>query len=144
MLRGLASSARHNALAYGYSLTTTAAFGVLVALDHQPDILDVFLFAVGGTVTFIIATASITRGFRIGHDEEPRVVQALGASLGLFSVLGGLGAATLVGGATTGWVAWFLGPFAASSVYLLLSAIELVAARKISERAELELAKPDD
>lgn len=140
-LRGLASSTRHNALAYGYSLTTTGSFGVLTALDHTPHVSDVILFGIGGAVTFTLATTGVTRGFRVAQEEEPRVVQAIGASFGAVSVSGGVGLAALVGWGTSGWVPWLLGPFAASSVYLMLSALEFVAARRISEAADLELGK---
>jgi hypothetical protein len=139
LARGLASSARHNALAYGYSLTTTASFGTLAALDHAPSVLDVFLFAIGGSLTFMLATVGLTRGFTVGREEEPRVVQALAASFGVVSVCGGIGLAALVGWLATGWVAWLVGPFAASGVYLLLSAIELAVGRGIADRADLDL-----
>ncbi|HET8752679.1 MAG TPA: hypothetical protein VFM43_09190 [Gaiellaceae bacterium] len=139
LVRGLASSTRHNALAYGYSLATAGAFGVLTALDGAPHVGEIFLFGAGGALTFTLATAGVTRGFRVGEEEEPRIVQALGASFGFLSVTGGIGAAALVGWASSGWIPWLVGPFAASSVYLLLGALEFVAARRISETADLEL-----
>lgn len=144
LVRGLASSTRHNALAYGYSLVTTGAFGAVAALGGAPDVPDIFLFAVAGSVTFTLATVGLTRGFRVGQEDEPRVVHALAASFGLISVTGGIGLATLVGWAADGWVAWLVAPFAASSVYLLLSALEVVLARRIADRAELELQRSAD
>jgi len=139
LVRGLASSTRHNALAYGYSLTTTGSFGMLAALGHRPSVSDVFLFGVGAALTFTLATVGVTRGFRVGQEEEPRVVQALGASFGLVSVCGGIGLAALVGWAAGGWIPWLAAPFAASAVYLLLSAVEFVVARGVADSAELEL-----
>jgi hypothetical protein len=143
LVRGLASSTRHNALAYGYSLATTGAFGALAALDHAPEVADIFLFAIGGSVTFTLATVGLTRGFRVAQEDEPRVVHALAASFGLISVTGGIGLAVLVGWATKGWVPWLLAPFAASGGYLLLSALEVVLGRRIAERAELELEQAE-
>jgi hypothetical protein len=143
LVRGLASSTRHNALAYGYSLATTGSFGMLAALGHRPGVVDVFLFGIGGAVTFTLATAGVTQGFRVGREEEPRVVQALGASLGFVSVTGGIGLAALVGWTAEGWVPWLVAPFAASSVYLLLSALEFVVARWVAEEADLELEEAD-
>ena len=87
----------------------------------------------------MLATVGLTQGFTVGRKEEPRVVQALGASFGVVSVCGGIGLAVLVGEAASGWIAWFVGPFAASGAYLLLSALEFVLARGVAERAELEL-----
>jgi hypothetical protein len=143
LMRGLASSTRHNALAYGYSLTTTASFGVLAALDHAPSVVDVFLFGIAGALTFTLATVGVTHGFRVGREEEPRVVQALGASFGVLSICGGIGLAALVGWAASGCIAWFVGPFVASGVYLLLTALEFVVARGVSEVADLELKEAD-
>jgi hypothetical protein len=143
LVRGLASSTRHNALAYGYSLATTGSFGVLAALDHPPDVLDVFLFGIGAALTFTLATVGVTHGFKVRREEEPPVVQALGASFGVASVSGGIGLAALVGWAASGWIAWLVGPFAASGVYLLLTALEFVLARWITESAGLELEHAD-
>src|SRR5262249_22536211 len=60
VVRGLGASTRHNALAYGYSLATTGAFDVLAASTGSYHPLEIFLFAIGGAVTFTIATASTT------------------------------------------------------------------------------------
>lgn len=143
LARGLASSTRHNALAYGYSLTISGAFGVIESLDHTPRVGDVFLFGLGAALTFTLASAGITKGFRVRREDEPQVVQAMGASVELVSVSGGIGAAALVGWAASGWIAWLVGPFAASSAYLFLAALELAVARRVSEEADLELEHAD-
>jgi hypothetical protein len=58
-------------------------------------------------------------------------VLALGASLGFTSVSGSLAAGALVAWGLQGWSAWLAGPFAASTAYLILSALELVLARAV-------------
>ena len=131
VVRGVGSSTRHNALAYGYSLALTGTFGVLTTLDHTPHVGDVFLFGVGGSVTFAIANTLATRGFTVRADSEPPIVRALASSLGFISVSGALGIAALLGWALAGWVAWLVAPFAASGVYLVLSAFEFVVARAL-------------
>ena len=70
LVRGLASSTRHNALAYGYSLTTTGSFGLLAALADAPSVLYVFLFGIAGSLTFMLATVGLTQGFTLGRAEE--------------------------------------------------------------------------
>ena len=92
-------------------------------------------------MTFTLATVELTRDSGSARRTRPRVVHALAASFGLISVTGGIGLATLVGWAADGWIAWLVAPFAASSVYLLLSALEVVLARRIADRAELELQR---
>src|SRR5581483_11370500 len=130
-VRGVGESTRHNALAYGYSLALTGTFGLLTSLDRRPHVLDVFLFGIGGSLTFAIANAAVTRGFTVRVAREPPIVLAFGSSLGFVSISGTLGIAALVAWGLGGWVAWLVAPFAASSAYLLLSALELVLARAL-------------
>jgi hypothetical protein len=130
-VRGLGASTRHNALAYGYSLALTGTFGLLTILDRSPHVVDVFLFGLGGTLTFLIANAATTRGFTLRVRQEPAIVLALGSSLGFVSVLGSLGVAALIAWGAQGWAAWLIAPFGASAAYLVLSALELVLARGI-------------
>jgi hypothetical protein len=143
-VRGLGESTRHNSLAYGYSLALTGTFGLLTILDRAPHVLDVFLFGFGGSLTFLIANAATTRGFTVRVRREPPIILAFGSSLGFISVLGSLGAGALLAWAARGWAAWFFGPFVASGVYLLLSALELVLARAVKAVAGRDrLADPD-
>jgi hypothetical protein len=130
-VRGLGASTRHNALAYGYSLALTGTFGLLTILDRAPHVLDIFLFGIGGSLAFLIANAVTTHGFRMDVRREPPVVRTIGSSLGFISVAGSLGAAALIAWGARGWAAWFVAPFAASGVYLVLSALEFVLARAI-------------
>lgn len=136
--RGLGESTRHNALAYGYSVAITGTFGILAAVDRAPHVLDIFLFATGAAATFAIANAALTKGFRVRAREEPPVVLALGTALGLGSILGALAATWLVAWALQGWLAWLVGPFAASGVYLVLTGVELLLARGLRDAAGLE------
>jgi hypothetical protein len=128
-VRGLGESTKHNSLAYGYSLALTGTFGLLTLLDRTPHVLDIFLFGIGGSLTFTIANSAVTRLFTVRVAKEPPIVLAFGSSFGFVSVSGSLGAAALVGWGLQGWPGWFVGPFAASGAYLLLSALELLLAR---------------
>jgi hypothetical protein len=128
-VRGIGESTRHNALAYGYSLALTGAFGLLTILDRSPHVADVFLFGIGGSVTFAIANAAVTHGFRVRVEREPPIVLAFGSSFGVVSVSGSLGVAALVAWGLRGWPAWLVAPFACSGSYLVLSALEFVLAR---------------
>jgi hypothetical protein len=138
LVRGLGSSTRQNALAYGYSIAMTGAFGMLAAVDRSPHVVDIFLFALGGASTFTVANVVVTRGFRIDVSEEPPIVLALGTSFGFFSIAGALGVSALLAWALHGWLAWLVAPFAASAVYLALTAGELLLARKVRDVAGIE------
>lgn len=130
-VRGLGESTKHNSLAYGYSLALTGTFGLVTILDRTPHVLDIFLFGIGGSITFTIANAAVTRGFTVRVAREPPIILAFGTSFGFLSVSGSLGAAALVGWGFDGWAGWLVAPFAASGTYLLLSALELLLARAV-------------
>jgi hypothetical protein len=144
VVRGLGASTRHNALAYGYSLAITGSFAVLTYSAPPTRPLEIVLFALGGTASFTVANATTTRGFRQRVREEPPIVRAVGSSLGFVSVVGAIAVAWLVGWGLGGWAAWLLGGLAASSVYLLLTALELAGARLLRPLLPVEdLADPE-
>jgi hypothetical protein len=129
-VRGVGESTRHNSLAYGYSLALTGAFGVLNLLDRTT-VLNIVLFGVGASLTFSIANPLVTRGFTTRVEGEPPIVLSLGTSLGFASVTLSILAAATAGWLFGDWFAWLVGAFAASAVYLVLSAVQFVAARAI-------------
>jgi drug/metabolite transporter (DMT)-like permease len=123
----------------------TGAFAVLTYAAPSARPLEIFLFGLGGAASFTIANAATARGFRKRVREEPPIVRAVGSSLGFVSVAGAIAIAWLVGWALGGWSAWLLGGFAASAVYLLLSALELATARLLRPLLpEDDLAEPDE
>jgi hypothetical protein len=134
-LRGMGESARTNGLAYGYTVALTGAYVVLQAGAGVPHVRDAFLFGLGASITFAFAGAFVTRGFRQRVDREPPVVVALGSALGILSISAATGSCALLTAVVGGSLAWFLGPLVASSVYLLVSALELLLARGAHEVA---------
>ena len=136
--RGLGESARTNGLAYGYSVALTGAYIVLQAGARSPDVVDAFLFGLGASITFALAGALVTRGFRQRVEREAPVVLALGTALGILSISAATGSCALLTVVSKGHVAWFLGPLVASAVYLLVSALELLLARGVHTVAGTE------
>ena len=101
----------------------------------MPRVRDAFLFGIGASITFALAGAFVTRGFRRRVEREPPVVLALGTALSILSISAATGSSALLTVVTDGSLAWFLGPLLASTVYLLVSALELVLARGAHEVA---------
>ena len=134
-LRGLGQSARTNGLAYGYSVALTGTYVALQAGAGVPRVREAFLFGLGASITFALAGAIVTHGFRQRVEREPPVVVALGAALGVLSISAATGSCALLTVFIKGALAWFLGPLLASTVYLLVSALELVLARGAHEVA---------
>jgi MFS family permease len=130
-LRGLGMSARGNSLAYGYSVTATASFGMLVHTDGSLTVLRIFMFIVGNGIAFTVTNALVTRGFSERAEEEPPVVVSLASSFSFVSISAAVGAAGLVGWAIGGWIAWGLGALLSTWIYLSIAALEMALARNL-------------
>jgi peptidoglycan biosynthesis protein MviN/MurJ (putative lipid II flippase) len=122
-------STRNNALAYGYSITSTTSFAVLERTAGSASVGHIFLFVLGAGIAFAGVTALVTRGFRSRVEQEPPMVVALGTSLSVISISAGVGIAALVGLVIQGAVAWLLGAILATWTYLGVAALEIAAAR---------------
>lgn len=133
-VRGLQTSARGNAPAYGYSVTITATFGILSALRGSPGVTEIFLFAAGAVAGFALLEAVVTGGFRHGLEDEPSAVKALGGSISVLSVGGALAGALGIG-VLLGSAAWPLGSFAVTVLYLCFFALEISIAEWLRRRA---------
>jgi len=124
-------SARNNALAFGYSVTSTASFAILARTAKPATVGHIFMFVIGAGIAFAGVNALVTRGFRRRVESEPPVVMALATSLSLVSISAGVGIAALLGEGIGGWLAWLLGPLLATWTYLGVAALEVAAARTL-------------
>src|SRR2546423_5201484 len=129
--RGLGMSAHNNALAYGYSVTATASFGMLVDTDGPLSVLRIFMFVLGSSIAFAGVNAFVTRGFRQRAEQEPPVVVSLSTSFSFVSISAGVGVAALLGTAVGGWGAWLLGALLPTWTYLSIAALEMALARSL-------------
>lgn len=133
LAHGIRTSVRNNLTAYGFTVMVTSSFGVLAATVGAPTVGHVFLFA-GGAVTGVTAVEAIaSRGFKMRMRGEPSEVVVLGSAFGFVSAGLGIGAATLCGELLGGWLAWYTGPLAASTVYVLASGVEMALAHTAQE-----------
>jgi hypothetical protein len=128
-VRGLGMSARNNGTAFGYSVTATAAFGMLLHTDGPFTVLKIFMFVVGSGLAFAGINALVTRGFRQRVEQEPPVVVALATAFALVSISVGVGLAALIGWGLGGWGAWLLGSLLPTWAYLSIAALEMALAR---------------
>src|SRR4029079_8466004 len=87
--RGLGTALRHNQVAYSYSATTTALFGVISDESGAPNVGQCFLFIVGAGLAFAILHAATTQWFSKRLPREPTEVVALGTAISLFSMASG-------------------------------------------------------
>jgi hypothetical protein len=130
-VRGLKSTVGRESTTFGFSILVTVTFGLLQATEGSPDVARIFGFAVGAVMSFTVLEGVLSRGFRTSMPQHRTRVQALGTSLNLVSVVGGLAAAWLVGAATSHPAAWVAGPFLAGVVYLLLESLETALGERL-------------
>jgi hypothetical protein len=126
--QGLGAIVRQDATAYGYSLAAGGGVAILTVADHSPRALDVFMFAVGASLTFTFANIFATKAFTVRYPEAAPILIAFGTSVGFLSVCGAIAVGWLVGRLLPGWLGWLVGGFAVSASYLVLSAVEVVLA----------------
>lgn len=130
-IRGLGMSVRNNALAYGYSITATASFGVLTQSAGPASVGHIFLFVAVAGLAFAVVNALVTRGFRRSVESEPPIVLALGTAMSVFSVSVGVGVATLCAEFVGGWLSWLLGALLGTWAYLTVAALEIVVSKTL-------------
>jgi MFS family permease len=123
--RGLGTALRHNQVAYAYSATITALFGVTQNESGGPNVAQSFLFIVGAGAAFAGVNATITHWFSERLPREPSEVVALGTAISVGSMAAGLGLGTLVAWVSGPWIAWPLAPLACSIGFMLLAGIEM-------------------
>ena len=97
-----------------------------------------FLYAAGIIAGVTLVEAVASRGFRVRMRGEPADVIALGSSFSFASVGLSVGAAALAAALVPTWAGWLLGSFAASSLYVLASGIEMALAHEAQKRREAE------
>jgi hypothetical protein len=132
--RGLHASVRNNASAYGFSVTITASFGLLTSALGTPTALEIFAFAGGAVVAFALVEFVVSWGYRQDLEDEPSNVKDVGSSVSVLSVGLALAGAYVVGRLLEGLVAWPVGSFVATAVYLFLFGVELGLIEHLSRR----------
>jgi hypothetical protein len=131
VVRGLRSTVGRESTTFGFSILVTVSFGLLQAMLGAPDVKRVFLFAVGAVLSFTLLEGALSGGFRKPMPQHHTQVQAVGTSLNLLSVLGGLGTAWLAARSTSHPAVWAAAPFLAASVYLVLESLETALGERI-------------
>jgi hypothetical protein len=130
--RAISTVVGRSAIPYGYTLTIWASGAALESSHQTPTIGDAFLFLVGATAGFgavgLIAQAQHDRSLEpqrgdLTHTGRTQVVAATLA----------FGAAALIGKAHTILV-WPAGAFAATVIYLMVTAIALTLAMDAARR----------
>ncbi|MCF6522679.1 hypothetical protein [Streptomyces sp. JJ36] len=126
--RAVRTALRDNATAYGFSLSVTAAYGLVSGAQGPASPLETVTFAVTGAAAFLLVGLAALLGVRperLGEDERE---QTLSGGLDVLSVI----AAVLTAYALSrvpGFAAWPLTGVGTVTVYLLVGALDVLLAR---------------
>lgn len=125
-----------SAAPYGYTLATWTSGAVLTNARGIPNAVAALTFMVGAVLGFALVGAlafgGVTAHFDRAHDEAPLVW----GSFHLLSVAVAIGGVWLVSHFVQSFLAWPLGGFVATSVYLLGAAAESTLAYEWDHRKE--------
>jgi hypothetical protein len=125
---------RGSAVPYGYALTVWAAHGVLTNEHGNPDVWDVALFILGAVTAFallgVVAERVSPRPLQPGRGDLIRAGAIHAVAIGI--AFGAAAVISLIPGA----VAWALGSFAATALYLSIASAEIAVAHRIDENHE--------
>ena len=128
---------RNTASAYGYTLATATTIHVLTDVGGKADTQELFLFAVGGVVAFVLLEAilfSLRAPTPTPQQPLEHAVPFAGA-LHAASVCLALGVAIVIAHAVRSPLAWFLAQLATTAIYMLVVAVEITVAAAIQRRA---------
>lgn len=140
--RGVHTSLRNNAAAFGYTVVITCTFSMLHSQAGERGLLEIYLFIFGAVVGFGVMEAAVSKLFREPLKREPSDVVALGSTFSIVSISVAVGVAALVARFLGGHVAWVVGAFASTVIYLMLVGVEMAVAQRIQEARE-EGSNPD-
>jgi len=128
-LGALTTVLRGSAVPYGYALTVWATHGVLTNEHGNPNVWDVVLFTVGAVAAFAMLGLVAERfGRRSPRPARGDMIRA--GTIHIVAIGAAFGAATAIA-TIPGAIAWALGSFAATALYLSIASVELVVAERI-------------
>ncbi len=130
-LEALTTVLRGSAVPYGYTLTVLASHSILSHSHGAPTVLDILLFVVGAIVAFtalgLVARRLAPRPLPIGRGDLIRA-----GTIHVFAI-GAAFAATVLIGLIPGSVAWLLGSFTATTLYLSIASLEIDLAHRLDD-----------
>lgn len=126
-----------SAVPYGYTVSLWSAGALLVHFRGAPNVGDVFLFAAGALTGFALLGARARPVLAVSGPIEGSAKPVVVGVLHWLSVGVALSAAALLAEIES-WVAWPLGSFAATTLFLLCSSLQLafVASRSLGGEGE--------
>lgn len=134
--RGVRTALRNNATAYGFSISITAAYGLVSGTRPSAPALETIAFAVGASFAFLLIGATFLTRSRRGSLPEGGQVATISGGIDLLSILAAV--ATAYGlSRIPGFAAWPLTGAGTVISYLLVSGLDVLLARTVANRTSL-------
>lgn len=122
---------RGSAVPYGYTLTVLSTHAVLTDAHGDPRVPEVLLFVLGAIAAFSLLGALAERlSPQPPRTDSSEVIWA--GAVHAVAIGVAIGSAALLA-MVPGAIAWALGSFAATALYLSIASAEIVAARRVEE-----------
>jgi hypothetical protein len=138
--RGVRTALRNNATAYGFSISITAAYGLVVGAQGSAAAMDTVAFALGAALAFVaVGAASVALFPRAGMQESEQTA-VLSGGVDLLSVVTAV--ATALGlSRIGGFTAWPLTALGTVAVYLLVGGLDVLIACAVMNRSPVDRAQ---
>ncbi len=133
-MRGLYTSVSGNARAFGFSVTVTVTFQVVSSAVGKPSTAQLMAFAAASVAAFSLLNVALAATVDVDRSKsEPTRVVLLATATDFMAVGAGVAAAMGLVRLVDGWWAWVVAPFAATLIYVVVQALELIAGRHEDE-----------
>jgi hypothetical protein len=125
--RAFATTVEGTAAPYGYTITIWSSGALLMHYRSAPRVWEVFVFIAGAVLGFTVLGGLGSSIIRRVKPLPPGAARAWAGMLDWFAVGIAAGAVALVAQIPS-WVAWPLGSFVATLLYLVLASVQLALA----------------
>ncbi len=130
-LEALATVLRGSAVPYGYTLTVLSSHSILSNGHGAPNVFDILLFVIGAIVAFSIL-ALLSQRFSPRPLPTVRGDMIRAGTMQVFAIGAAFGATVLID-LIPGTVAWPLGAFTATALYLSIASLEIEVAHDLDK-----------
>ncbi len=132
--RGVRTALRNNATAYGFSISLTAAYGLVNTASGAGSALETISFAFGAAVAFVLVGGIAVAYFPHGRLGEGGQVATLAGGFDILSVMGAITAAYGFSHLPD-LAAWPATGFATVVTYLLVGGVDVLIARRVAQHS---------
>lgn len=131
--RGVRTALRNNATAYGFSITITAAYGLVTGSRGNGNAVETLSFAFGAALAFVLIGGVFVARFPHGRLPESGQVATLTGGVDVLTIVVAIMVALGLS-RISGFAAWPVTAFGTVLAYLLVGGLNVLLARKIAHR----------